>query len=272
MQESTIYDEIIQFLIDPITRLGVSLIKATLLFLIGRFVIKLAAKLSQRMMKRQKIEESVRSFISSTIYILLMTLLIISIIGVLGIQTTSFAALLASAGVAIGMALSGNLQNFAGGIILLLFKPFRVGDTIESQNFVGTVKEIQVFHTILSVAENKIVYLPNGSVSSGAIVNLNKLDVRRLDLKIPVLPEADFDLAKKLIEEIIATESRIRDLPDPKVALQSISERGIQILIRVYILRNDYTEVTFQLNKEIYQRFAANGIQFPSSEVKLVSK
>lgn len=223
-------------------------------------------------MERQKVDESVRSFVRSLIYILLMTLLIISIIGTLGIQTTSFAALLASAGVAVGMALSGNLQNFAGGLILLLFKPFRVGDTIQTQNFTGTVKEIQVFHTIINVAENKIVYLPNGSVSSGAIVNLNRLDVRRLDLNIPIRIENDFDVAKQEIEQIIASEERIRELPAPKIVLDSISEKGVMLLIRVYVAKNDYSEIKFELNKEIYKRFTEVGIAFPSAELKLISE
>lgn len=272
MLEESSYSNLLHYIIDPITGLGLALIKASIVFLIGRFVIKVLMKISVRMMKKQRIDESVRSFVQSLIYILLMTLLIISIIGILGIQTTSFAALLASAGVAIGMALSGNLQNFAGGIILLIFKPFRVGDTIQTQNFTGTVKEIQVFHTILNVAENQIVYLPNGSVSSGAIVNLNRLDVRRLDLDIPIQIDTDYDVAKEIIDEIIAKEERIRDLPEPKVVLNTISEKGVFMLIRVYVSKNDFANVKFEINKEIYKRFKEKGLFFSATNINLINK
>ena len=172
---------ITQQLLDAGVHAGASILKAILVFIVGRFLVSMLNKLTARMMDKRHVDISIKTFVKSLVNILLTVLLIISVVGALGVETTSFAALLASAGVAIGMALSGNLQNFAGGLVILLFKPYKVGDWIESQSFSGTVREIQIFHTILTTGDNKLVYVPNGSLSSGVVTNYNTQETRRVE-------------------------------------------------------------------------------------------
>ena len=164
-------------LIDSGIQLGERVLGALIIFIIGKFLVNWLNRLFARILEKRKVDPSIQSFLKS---ILLLIMLILAVIGKLGIELTGFAALLASAGVAIGMALSGNLQNFAGGLIILLFRPYKVGDFIEaSTGASGTVKEIQIFHTILITADNKMIYVPNGAMSSGVITNYSKLDTRR---------------------------------------------------------------------------------------------
>ena len=172
----------LQQLIDWGVNAGGRIIGAIIIFVVGRFLISLLRKMLARLLAKRHVDASIQSFVKSLVNILLTILLIIAVIGKLGVETTSFAALLASAGVAIGMALSGNLQNFAGGLIVLLFRPFKVGDWIESQGVSGTVREIQIFHTILTTADNKVIYIPNGALSSGTVTNYSREDTRRSGL------------------------------------------------------------------------------------------
>ena len=172
---------ITQQLIDFGIRAGERILIAVIVFIVGRFLISMLNKFVGRLMDKRKVDISIKTFVKSLVNITLTVLLIISVVGALGVETTSFAALLASAGVAVGMALSGNLQNFAGGLIVLLFKPYKVGDWIESQGVSGTVKEIQIFHTILTTADNKVIYVPNGAMSSGVVTNYSDQVTRRVE-------------------------------------------------------------------------------------------
>ena len=189
--------------------------------------------------------------------------MIISVVGALGVQTTSFAALLASAGVAVGMALSGNLANFAGGLIILLFKPFKVGDYIEAQGTGGTVKEIQIFHTILATPDNKMVYIPNGSLSSGAVTNFSRQTTRRVDWTFGVDYGEDYDKVKAVIETIIARDSRILTDPAPFIALHALADSSVNIVVRVWVESPNYWEVYFGINQAVYATFNEKGINFP---------
>ena len=192
---------------------GKSILLAILIFVVGRYLIKFINKMIGRMMERKKVEPTIQSFLKSFINVLLTILLIITTVSALGVNTTSFAALLASAGVAVGMALSGNLQNLAGGIILLLFKPYKVGDYIEAQGVSGTVKEIQIFHTIILTVDNKQVYVPNGALSSGSVINYSSEPLRRVDLTISVEYGTQVDTVKQALKDIIKADDRI--LTDP---------------------------------------------------------
>ena len=167
VEASTKLEGALVSLIEHASQLGLTILKALIVFLVGRLVINLLNKLVRRILSKRDIDPSVKTFVASLVNVSLTILLIISVVGALGVQTASFAALLASAGVAIGMALSGNLSNFAGGLIILLFKPYKVGDYIEALNEGGTVREIQMFHTVLQTPDNKIIYIPNGSLSRG---------------------------------------------------------------------------------------------------------
>ncbi|OJU54577.1 MAG: mechanosensitive ion channel protein MscS, partial [Bacteroidales bacterium 45-6] len=196
-------EKILSTLTDEGTSLGLSLLKALVIFFIGRYIIKLVNKIVRKLLSKQNIAPAVRTFVGSLINIVLIVMLIVSVIGALGIQTTSFAALIASAGVAIGMALSGNLSNFAGGLIILLFKPFKIGDYISSSTLGGTVVEIQIFHTILNTPDNVRVHIPNGLLSSGYINNYS-VEKRRIEWTFGVDYGADFEKVKETILDVLA--------------------------------------------------------------------
>mgnify|MGYP001252523695 FL=1 len=206
---------------------------------------------------------SIKTFVKSLVNILLTVLLIISVVGALGVETTSFAALLASAGVAIGMALSGNLQNFAGGLVILLFKPYKVGDWIESQSFSGTVREIQIFHTILTTGDNKLVYVPNGSLSSGVVTNYNTQETRRVEWVFGVDYGEDYDKVERVIREVLAADSRVLNTPEPFIALHALDASSVNVIVRVWVKTGDYWGVYFDTNKAIYNTFNEKGINFP---------
>ena len=243
--------------------LGWTLIKAVLVFIVGRLLINLVNKLIKRVLLKRDIDPSVKTFVGSLVNVVLTILLIISVVGALGVQTTSFAALLASAGVAVGMALSGNLANFAGGLIILLFKPFKVGDYIEAQGTGGTVKEIQIFHTILATPDNKMVYIPNGSLSSGAVTNFSRQTTRRVDWTFGVDYGEDYDKVKAVIETIIARDSRILTDPAPFIALHALADSSVNIVVRVWVESPNNWEVYFGINQAVYATFNEKGINFP---------
>lgn len=256
---------ITQQLIDSGVQAGGHILKAVLVFIVGRFLISLLKRLTARLMDKREVDVSIKTFVKSLVNILLTILLIISVVGALGVETTSFAALLASAGVAIGMALSGNLQNFAGGLVILLFKPYKVGDWIEhtNQSVSGTVKEIQIFHTILTTADNKQIYIPNGSLSSGVIVNYSYQKTRRVEWIVGVDYGEDYAKVAKVMREILDADKRILTDPAPFVALNALDASSVNVIARVWVNSGDYWNVYFDINQAIYDTFNKEGINFP---------
>jgi len=256
-------EKIVNSLVEQGSHLGWTIIKAILVFVIGRFIIRMINKLVRRILTKRDFDPSVKTFVGSLVNVTLMILLIISVVGALGVQTTSFAALLASAGVAIGMALSGNLSNFAGGLIILLFKPYKVGDYIESQGVGGTVKEIQIFHTILLTADNKNIYIPNGSLSSGVVTNIGREPTRRVEWTFGVDYGSDYEQVKRVIESVLAQDARILNDPAPFIALSALADSSVNVVVRAWVKSPDYWGVFFDTNKAIYATFNAEGIGFP---------
>lgn len=254
---------LMQQLIDWGVGAGGRIIGAVIIFVVGRFLISFIKKVVSQLLMKRHIDAGIQTFVKSLVNILLTVLLIIAVIGKLGVETTSFAALLASAGVAIGMALSGNLQNFAGGLIVLLFRPFKVGDFIESQGVSGTVREIQIFHTILTTADNKVIYIPNGALSSGTVTNYSREDTRRVDWVIGVEYGENYDKVESTVRRILAADSRILNTPEPFVALHALDASSVNIVIRVWVNSGDYWGVYFDMNKTIYTVFNEEGIGFP---------
>ena len=257
----------IDLLLDRLLEFGISagkhILIAAIVYAIGRTIIGIINRVVARLLNRQHIDPSVQTFLRSMIKILLTILLIISVIGALGINTTSFAALLASAGVAVGMALSGNLQNFAGGLVILLFKPYKVGDWIEAQGVQGSVKEIQIFHTVLVQADNKVVYVPNGSMSTAVVVNYSRLDTRRVEWTIGIDYGEDVDKARNAILEALRQEPLILDNPEPTVALGALADSSVNLTVRVWTKTGDYWPVFNNGYRLIYDAFNAKGINFP---------
>lgn len=256
-------EKMIDSLVEQGSHLGWTIIKAILVFIVGRFVIQMINKLVRRILTKRDFDPSVKTFVGSLVNVTLMILLIISVVGALGVQTTSFAALLASAGVAVGMALSGNLSNFAGGLIILLFKPYKVGDYIESQGVGGTVREIQIFHTILLTADNKNIYIPNGSLSSGVVTNIGREPTRRVEWTFGVDYGSDYEHVKRVIESVLAQDARILNEPAPFIALSALADSSVNVVVRAWVKSPDYWGVYFDTNKAIYATFNAQGIGFP---------
>ncbi len=243
--------------------IGKHLLIALVVFIVGRFLVSLINRLVANMLIRRKVEPTIQTFLRSFTNIVLMILLVVSVVGALGVNPTSYAALLASAGVAVGMALSGNLQNLAGGLIVLLFKPFKVGDWIEAQDVSGTVTAIQIFHTILTTGDNKMIYVPNGALSSGVITNYSQQGTRRLEWVVGVEYGADLDKVQQTVLEIIAADKRILDTPAPLVVLSSLSASSVDMTIRVWAASSDYWSIYFDMNRKIYDEFNRRGIDFP---------
>ena len=228
-------------LIDSGISLGERVLGALIIFIVGKFLVNWLNRLFARILEKRKVDPSIQSFLKSMVNILLLIMLILAVIGKLGIELTGFAALLASAGVAIGMALSGNLQNFAGGLIILLFRPYKVGDYIDaSTGASGTVKEIQIFHTILITPDNKMVYVPNGAMSSGVITNYSNLDTRRIEWNFGVDYGEDFEKVEKILRNIIKADQRILTAPAPFIELGELAASSVNIKVRVWVKSSDY--------------------------------
>lgn len=242
---------------------GKDIIGAVIIYVVGRILIKLISRLVSGLLEKRKFEISVQTFVKSLLNILLNLILAFAIFARLGVETTSFAALLASAGVAIGMALSGNLSNFAGGLIILVFKPFKVGDYIDGPGASGTVKEIQIFHTILSTTDNRIIYVPNGNMSSNVVVNYSKQEIRRAEWMFGVEYGEDFEHVKEVLKRIIAADSRILADPAPFIGLGALADSSVNITLRVWTKTADYWDVYFDMNKNVYATFNKEGIGFP---------
>lgn len=256
-------EQLLSKLLDWGIEVGRDLLGAIIIYIVGRFIIKQVGRLLARILEKRKLEISVQTFLRSLVSILLNLILAFAIVSRLGVETTSFAALLASAGVAIGMALSGNLSNFAGGLIILVFKPFKVGDYIEGQNANGTVREIQIFHTILTTVDNKVIYVPNGALSSNAITNYSKQETRRAEWVFGVEYGEDFEKVKAVLQRIIDADPRILKDPAPMIALGALSASSVDIKVRAWAKTADYWDVYFDMNKIVYDTFNKEGIGFP---------
>ena len=256
-------EQLLSKLLDWGIEVGKDLLGAIIIYIVGRFIIKQVGRLLARILEKRKLEISVQTFLRSLVSILLNLILAFAIVSRLGVETTSFAALLASAGVAIGMALSGNLSNFAGGLIILVFKPFKVGDYIEGQNANGTVREIQIFHTILTTVDNKVIYVPNGALSSNAITNYSKQETRRAEWVFGVEYGEDFEKVKAVLQRIIDADPRILKDPAPMIALGALSASSVDIKVRAWAKTADYWDVYFDMNKIAYDTFNKEGIGFP---------
>jgi small conductance mechanosensitive channel len=257
------WEDVFDFLSHQALDFGLKLIVCIILYIVGKKLIRFLNKAFGKLMNNRKLDTSVISFLTSLINILLTVVLLIVIINILGINNSSFIALFASFGVALGMALSGSMQNFAGGVMILLFRPFKIGDYIQAQNQEGTVKSIQIFSTILTTGDNRTIYVPNGGLSNNVIVNFNNQDTRRIEWTIGVGYQTDYDKAKSIIQSILSSDKRILDDPNPYIALKALSANSVDILIRVWVKRPDYWDVFYNINEQIYKVFAANGINIP---------
>ena len=242
---------------------GLKLIGAIIVLIIGLWVIKAIMRGLRKLMDKKKTDESLKPFLLSMTDILLKTLLFISVLGMLGIQMTSFIAILGAAGLAIGMALSGTLQNFAGGVMILLFKPYKVGDVIEAQGYTGAVKEIQIFNTILTTPDNKTIIIPNGQLSNSSLTNYTKEDKRRVDWTFGIGYGDDLDKAKSILKDLAEQDERIFKDPEVFIALAEMADSSVNLVMRAWCKTEDYWGVFFDMNEKVYKAFTEQGINIP---------
>ena len=248
-----------------------NLIVAIIVYFVGRFIIKWLNKIITKMLKRSNVDPSLYTFLTSIVSVVSWLLLLIVIISILGIETSSFIALFASAGVAIGMALSGTLQNFAGGVMILLFKPYKVGDFIEAQGFMGTVKEIQIFNTIILTNDAQTIIIPNGVLSTGSMKNYSTEKYRRVDLDYRFAYGTDLDQVKSAIrgiqaEDPLIIQGPVDDSPivaEPWIGLTELGEAGVVVNTRTWCKGTDYWTVYFYMNETVYQKLKERGFMFP---------
>ena len=242
----------------------VKIIQIALIWFIGRWIGRRLIAICNAVMTRRNTNESVTTFTLSLIDVVVMIVLLIIIVGIVGIDTSSFIALFASAGVAIGMALSGTLQNFAGGVMILLFRPYKVGEFIEAQGVSGTVKEIQIFNTVVKTGDNKLILLPNGPVSTGIITNYSRENMRRVDLSYSISYGDDYEVARAVLLRLAGEDARIQVKPNaPFVALGALSASSIDVTLRVWCKQEDYWGVLNDMNKKVYEAFPKAGLKFP---------
>lgn len=242
---------------------GIKLVAAIVVLLLGRWIIKLVKKWMANGLMSRHVDATLHSFLSNLVSVVLYFFLIMAIVGILGISTSSLVALLASAGLAIGMALSGTLQNFAGGVMIVLFKPFKVGDFIAAQGYEGKVSGIQIFNTTILTPDNKTVILPNGALSTGPVTNFNKETDRRVDWLFSISYGDDYDKAKAVLQRLCDADERILKDPQPVIELMKMSDSSVDITVRARVKPEDYWQVFFKMNEQVYKTFPKEGLNFP---------
>lgn len=249
--------------IDLIMSYGPKLLGALAVFIIGSWVIKAIMRSFRKGLDKRDIDESLKPFLRTLVHNLLRVLLGISVLSTMDIEMSSFVAIIGAAGLAIGLALSGTLQNFAGGVLILIFKPFKVGDFLDAQGYAGTVKEIQIFNTILKTPDNKTIIIPNGGLATGSMTNFSTEPKRRVDWTFGVGYGDDADKTKAVLRRLIDEDSRIHQDPEPFIALSALADSSVNFVVRVWVNAEDYWGVFFDMNEKVYKAFAAEGLNIP---------
>jgi small conductance mechanosensitive channel len=248
---------------ELLSSFGISLFIALSILIIGRQVVKILIKVISTALERSNTEDTVRIFVTNLLNTLLMIVVFIAAINQLGIQTTSIIAVLGAAGLAIGLALQGSLSNFAAGILIVIYRPYKVGDYIQADNHLGTVNDIQIFSTVLKTPDNKLVVVPNGSIMNGSIVNFSNQDKRRVDIIASCSYEDDIDKVKSVLADILSKDDRILNEPKPRIAVSELADSSVNFIVRPWVKNSDYLDVYYSLLEEIKKRFDQEGIAIP---------
>lgn len=256
-------EEAVSFVSKGLLNFAWDIFVAVLIYIVGRWVIRYMDRLLDKLFVKRNVEISLASFVRSFVKGALYIILIISIVRRLGVDTSSLVALLASAGVAIGMALSGTLQNFAGGIMILMLRPFRIGDYIQTQGNEGTVKDIRLFNTVMCTVDNKRITIPNASIINNVINNFSAENKRRIDLVVAISYGDDYDVARRALLDIIAADKRILTSPEPYIVLKQLGDSSVNVLVRIWTPSEVYWDVYHNLNEQIYKHLPQHGIRFP---------
>lgn len=242
---------------------GLKILAALVILVLGRWVSKALRSFTERMLTKSKVEPTLISFVGNLIYVALMAFVIIAAMNQLGIQTTSFIAVIGAAGLAIGLALQGSLANFAAGVLMVIFNPFKAGDLIEGAGTTGVVEEIQIFTTILKTGDNKTIIVPNAKLMGDNIVNYSAKNTRRVDLTIRVSYKDDLRKVREVLNHVLTEDNRILKDPAPTIAVLELAESGVHFVVRPWVKTGDYWDVYFDLLETIKKRFEVEGISIP---------
>ncbi|RMG36792.1 MAG: mechanosensitive ion channel family protein [Methanobacteriota archaeon] len=239
------------------------LLLAIITLIVGIWIINMVTRFFNRAMEKGKVDESLRKFLASMAGGILKVLLLISVASMVGIETTSFIAIIGAAGLAVGLALQGSLANFAGGVLILLFKPYKVGDVIEAQGYTGKVNAIQVFNTVLKTPDNKTIIIPNGAISGGSITNYSTEPTRRVDMVFGIGYDDDIQKAKNVLQRILDSDNRVLKDPAPMIALSELADSSVNFTVRVWCNAADYWGIYFDMQERVKLEFDKEGISIP---------
>jgi len=266
------FEATLQKIYDLVAQYGIKFVMAIVVLVLGLLVIRWITRGIQKLMKKRDVNPSLIPFIRSLVNILLKALLIISVMGMVGIQMTSFIAVLGAAGLAVGLALQGTLQNFAGGVMILLFKPYEVGHFIEAQGHMGTVKEIQIFSTILTTPDNRKVVIPNSPLATGSLTNFSAMPTRRIDFSFGIGYGDNIDKAKEILLKMAQKDDRVlKDENPPQVFVEALADSSVNLKLRTWVKSEDYWSLFFDITENVKKQFdaAAVSIPFPQQDVHL---
>ena len=260
-------------LIELIQSYGLPLIWAILIFIVGRIVAKILTNVIAKMMIKSKVDETLVKFVRSMAYIAMMAFVVLAALDKLGVETTSFAAIIAAAGLAIGFSLQGTLGNFAAGVMLIIFRPFKVGDFVEAGGTSGVIEEIQIFSTKMKSGDNKEIIVPNGQIIGSTIINYSAKETRRIDLVIGVGYDDDLKKVRAVLADVLGKDERILPDPEPTIGLLELADSSVNFAVRPWVKSGDYWPTLFALQEEIKLRFDAEGISipYPQRDMHIVS-
>jgi len=264
-------EEVLDKLYGYITQYGLSFLAAVLIFIIGKWLARILSNVVEKLMVKANVEKTLASFTKNITYVALMVFVVIAALGKLGVQTTSLIAVIGAAGLAVGLALQGSLSNFAAGVLLVIFKPFKVGDFIEAAGTVGTVKDIQIFCTVLDHFDNRRIVVPNAKITADNITNFSAIEKRRVDLVFGISYSDDIKTAKQALEKVVSSDSRILKEPKTVIAVSELGDSSVNLVCRPWVKPQDYWDVTFDTLENGKFELEKNGITipFPQHDVHL---
>ena len=257
------YHALLQSLLSELVWILIKILIALAIYFVGRWIVRRILKLVDVAMQHRNVDISLRSFTRNTISTVFTLLLVLIVVSTLGVNVTSLIAVASAATLAIGMALSGTAQNFAGGVMILLMKPYRVGDYISAQGQSGTVRDIKLFSTVITTADNQTIYIPNNSIATAIIDNYSTADLRRVDWSVGISYGDDVDVARKAVLAMLAADSRILKDPEPVVWVAALADSSVNLTIRAWVKNSDYWNVFFEHNEEFYKELPKHGLSFP---------
>ena len=257
------WNQILNFMKTQGLDLAINVAIAIVIFYVGKLAVGLLVRGMRKVMQRQEVDKTLETFVSNLVRMVLMVVVIIAAIGQVGIQTTSFIAIFGAAGLAVGLALQGSLSNFASGVLIVMFRPYKVGDFVEAAGIAGVVEQVQILTTVLRTGDNKQIIVPNGQIMDSIITNYSAKDTRRVDMVVGVSYDDDLDKVRATIDELIAADERILSDPAPTVAVSELADSSVNFVVRPWVKSADYWGVMFDLTEAIKKRFDKEGISFP---------